>query len=136
MNRHALLEMLEQDEGLRLRPYRDTVGKLTIGIGRNLDDRGITKAEALYLCENDIAAAEGELDKSMPWWRELTEARQQVLCSMVFNLGWPKLAQFLKFRAALTRNDWAGAAAEMRDSLWYSQVKARGERLARMMEKG
>lgn len=136
MSRADLLTMLEQDEGLRLKPYRDTVGKLTIGIGRNLDDMGITTEEARYLLENDVGRAEAELDRNIPWWRELSENRRHVLVSLVFNMGWPKLSGFVKFLAALKRNDWAGAAAEMKDSRWYSQVKGRGERLAKMMEVG
>lgn len=136
MSRADLLTMLEQDEGLRLKPYRDTVGKLTIGIGRNLDDMGITTEEARYLLENDVGRAEAELDRNIPWWRELSENRRHVLVSLVFNMGWPRLSGFVKFKAALLKNDWAGAAMEMRDSLWFRQVKGRGERLAKMMEAG
>lgn len=136
MTRSALLAMLEQDEGLRLKPYRDTVGKLTIGCGRNLDDVGITTEEARYLLENDVGRAEADLDRNIPWWRELSEKRRHVLVSLVFNMGWPKLSGFVKFLAALKRNDWPGAAMEMRDSRWYSQVKGRGERLAKAMEEG
>lgn len=136
MSRSALLAMLEQDEGLRLKPYRDTVGKLTIGCGRNLDDVGITTEEARYLLENDVGRAESDLDRNIPWWRELSENRRHVLVSLVFNMGWPKLSGFVKFLAALKRNDWPGAAHEMKDSLWFRQVKGRGERLAKMMEAG
>lgn len=136
MTRSALLAMLEQDEGLRLKPYRDTVGKLTIGCGRNLDDVGITTEEARYLLENDVGRAESDLDRNIPSWRELSEKRRHVLVSLVFNMGWPRLSGFVKFLAALKRNDWAGAAMEMRDSLWFQQVKGRGERLAAMMEQG
>lgn len=147
MNRAAMLEMLEQEEGFRQFVYDDATGKPllpgmvakghpTVGIGRALDVNGITKAEARYLCENDIGRCEGDLDRNLRWWRELTEARQQVLCSMVFQLGWPKVSQFVKFRAALIRNDWPGAAQEMRESAWAQQTPARVERLAAMMEKG
>lgn len=147
MNRAALMEMLERDEGYRQFVYDDATGNAllpgrvvkghpTVGIGRALDVNGLTKEEARYLCENDIARCEADLDRNWPWWRELSEARQQVLACLVFNMGYSKLSQFIKFRAALQREDWNGAAMEMRDSLWYSQVKARGERLAKMMEQG
>lgn len=136
MSRADLLALLEQDEGLRLKPYRDTVGKLTIGIGRNLDDVGVTTEEARYLLENDVGRAESDLDRNIPWWRQLSEKRQHVLVSLVFNMGWGRLSAFVKFLAALKRNDWAGAAHEMRDSRWFLQVKGRGERLAAMMEQG
>src|SRR4051812_27390106 len=41
VNRDALVNQLIIDEGLKLSPYTDTVGKLTIGVGRNLTDVGI-----------------------------------------------------------------------------------------------
>lgn len=136
MSRADLLAMLEQDEGLRLKPYKDTVGKLTVGIGRNLDDVGITAEEARYLLENDVGRAEADLDRNLPGWRDLTEARQQVLISMCFNMGWKRLSGFAKFLGAIRRGAFAEAADEMRDSLWYRQVKGRVERLAKMMEAG
>jgi lysozyme len=52
MNR--IKAQLVRYEGLRLKPYRCTAGKLTIGIGRNLDDCGISQTEAYVLLENDI----------------------------------------------------------------------------------
>jgi len=136
MNRAAMLSLLEQDEGLRLKPYRDHLGKLTLGIGRNLDDVGITPEEARHLAENDIGRCEAALDKNRPWWRQLSEARQRILVSMVFQLGWSGVAGFTKFWAAVQREDWPGAAVEMRDSLWAKQTPARCERLAKMMEAG
>ena len=42
-------------EGTQLEPYLDTVGKLTIGIGRNLSDCGIRLDEAELMFQNDLA---------------------------------------------------------------------------------
>lgn len=71
-----MLERLKQDlvrdEGKRLKPYKDTVGKLTIGVGRNLDDVGISESEAMALLDSDIAAVFAELDRHVPWWRDMT----------------------------------------------------------------
>ena len=50
-----LERLLIYHEGLRLGVYRCPAGKLTIGVGRNLEDRGITEEEAYYLLRNDIA---------------------------------------------------------------------------------
>ena len=75
----ALYRQLVVHEGLRLKPYRDSVGKLTIGVGRNLDDVGIAAAEARTLCLNDVAAAESALDARWPWWRGVDDARRAVL---------------------------------------------------------
>jgi len=136
VNRDAMLSLLIADEGLRLKPYKDTVGKLTIGIGRNLDDVGITEAEAKYLCLNDIAGVERDLDRALPWWRQLSEKRQLVVASMAFQMGAGGLQGFPKFLSALKREDWPGAAAEMADSLWAAQTPARCGRLAKMMTEG
>ena len=39
-----------------------------------------------------------------------------------------------RFNAALEAGDWATAAVEGRDSLWYRQVTNRAERLMERME--
>ncbi len=51
-------KMIKGNEGMRLKPYRCSAGKLTIGYGRNLDDRGISAHEANDLFENDLIDAE------------------------------------------------------------------------------
>ena len=136
MNRDDLRSMLVLHEGLRLKPYRCTAGKLTIGVGRNLDDNGITQAEAFALLENDILAVEADLDRAWPWWREMTDARQQVLADMCFNLGLTRLGGFVNTLAAMKRGDYEAAANGMLASLWASQVGRRAQRLAKMMREG
>jgi len=128
--------MLVLHEGLRLRPYRCTAGKLTIGVGRNLDDNGITQAEAFALLENDIIAVEADLDRTWPWWRQMTDPRQQVLADMCFNLGVNRLGGFVNTIAAMKRGDYEAAADGMLASLWASQVGRRAQRLAKMMREG
>ena len=46
-----LLSTLERDEGKRALPYVDSVGLLTVGIGRNIQERGITLAELSYILD-------------------------------------------------------------------------------------
>lgn len=136
MNRDALLTRLEVHEGVKLRPYVDTAGKLTIGCGRNLTDNGISIAEARAMAMNDIIACEAELDQQVPWWRRLNEARQQVLCEMQFNMGWPRLSGFKLFFEALNQWDFEEAANQMLDSLWARQVGNRAKHLAAAMRSG
>lgn len=121
---------LERDEGLRLKPYKDTVGKLTIGIGRNLDDVGISESEARHLLGNDIEWVTEELDANMPWWRTMPEPAQRALANMAFNLGMPTLKLFLNMLAALQAGDYEKAAVEALDSRWARQVKCRADRIA------
>lgn len=136
MNVDALAAQLVTDEGMRLKPYKDSVGKTTIGCGRNLDDVGISKAEAMAMLAADIDIAAGDLDKFLPWWRQMTDRRQQALCNMAFNLGITKLQTFKNTLAAMKAGDYKAAAIGMRASLWAKQVGARAERLATMMEEG
>nr|WP_315384210.1 glycoside hydrolase family protein [uncultured Sphingomonas sp.] len=155
-DRAALEAELIHDEGEKLKVYRCTANKRTIGVGRNLDDVGISKAEteelgitvasackigitraqSRALLANDIDACERQLDAKLPWWRKLCDARQRVLLNMCFNLGITRLLGFKNTLAKMERGDFAGAAAGMRASLWARQVGDRDERLALMMEKG
>jgi len=140
VNREALAKQLVIDEGLRLKPYHCTAGKLTIGVGRNLDDVGITKAEAMMLLASDIERVETELDRVLPWWRGMSDKRQQVLANMCFNMGIGNstcgLLSFRNTLAAMQRGDYKAAARGMLDSAWARQVGDRSERLAKMMEQG
>ena len=137
MNLNELKEQLIRHEGLRLKPYRDTVGKLTIGIGRNLDDVGITDLEARFLCDNDIERIMAQLDRALPWWRGLEgDRRQQALVNMTFNLGLGGVLEFEKALAAMRVGDWAVAAREMLDSKWHKDVGHRAEELAEIVRRG
>jgi lysozyme len=135
VTRDLLIKQLMQDEGLRLAPYTDTTGNLTIGYGRNLTDRGIRVAEALLMLDNDVNESLTEL-KRYPWFRALDEVRQAVLVNMHFNLGGTKLAGFKQTLKAIERGDYEAAANGMRKSLWAKQVGKRATRLAQQMQTG
>jgi len=136
MNRDLLTADLERDEGLRLKVYKCTSGKNTVGIGRNLDDLGITKAEAYMLLGGDIDRISAELDKALPWWRSLSEPRQRALANLTFNLGIARLLGFPKMLAALKSGDYAEAARQLLDSRYATQVGSRAHRVASLIEKG
>ena len=136
MVEEKLIRLLITHEGLRLKPYRDTRGKLTIGVGRNLDDVGITEEEALYLLKNDIKRVLDFLKERLPYWNGLTETRKMALVDMCFNLGPGGFLSFKRMLAALERGDYEQAAREMLDSRWARQVGRRAEELAEMMREG
>ena len=136
MNYEKLRRQLLDHEGMVLKPYRDTVGKLTIGIGRNLADRGISEEEALFLLENDIEMCVADLNKALPWWTTLSEARQHVLLDMCFNLGIGRLLGFKNTLVAVRDGNYEKAARGMLASLWAKQVGRRAFRLATMMREG
>lgn len=136
MNQTELIKELKRDEGVRLKPYQCTAGKTTIGVGRNLDDRGITEHEADYLLLNDIELVTVQLDKSIPWWRTMSDARQRVLANMCFNLGISGLLYFKNTLVAMKAGKYDDAAEGMLKSLWAKQVGQRAVRLAKMMREG
>lgn len=149
-DRAQLVADLDRDEDVRPRLYWDCCGKplrecsctprwkgkLSIGCGRNIEDRGLAPDEIEYLLQNDIDLAVDDLNRGAPWWDTLDPVRQRVLVNMCVNLGWPKLRGFVRMFAAIRRGDYQAAAEAMRDSLWARQVGARAERLARLMERG
>ncbi|MBB5322321.1 glycoside hydrolase family protein [Marinobacter oulmenensis] len=135
MKRQLLLEQLERHEGLRLKPYKDTVGKLTVGYGRNLDDRGISQDEAEFMLDNDIDEVEEDL-RRLPLYLSLDPVRQTVMANMAFNMGLPTLLTFSRMLGALGERDWDRAAAEMLNSKWARQVGRRAEELADLMRRG
>lgn len=164
LNHVRLHSQLILHEGMRLAPYDDATGKpvkpgehyrgkLTVGIGRNLDGNPLTKAEegfvghngrdkpitqeqALYLLNNDISAVCRALNDNTPWWAHLDEIRGRVLVDMCFNMGVSKLLGFKNTLSFVRGGNYASAADNMKKSLWYAQVGIRGVRLEQMMRLG
>ena len=48
-DRDELVKMIALHEGIVLNVYQDHLGINTVGIGRNLEDRGITDGELLFI---------------------------------------------------------------------------------------
>ena len=136
INNKRLTEQLIKDEALRLRPYECSAGKLTIGVGRNLEDKGITEEEATHLLQNDLAQCWDELVSNFSWFERLNTYRQEVLINMCFNLGISRLKTFRKALNAMEHEDWKEAALQMMDSRWAKQVNSRAVRLSKIMELG
>lgn len=132
----VLREQLIRHEGVRLKPYRCTAGKLTIGVGRNLDDVGISKEEALYLLDNDIAKAESTLLQALPWVKDLDEQRRNVLINMTFNMGIDGLLGFKNTLSLIQAKRYEEAAKNMLQSKWAMQVGNRAVYLAKVMDTG
>lgn len=135
MDNDILIKNLIADERLRLKPYTDTVGKLTICVGRNLDDEGITTEGALYLLNNDIQRIEKEL-MPLPNFSQLSGPRQRVIMEMAFNIGFQSVMNFKDMWKAIQAYDWDGAANAMLNSLWAKEVGQRAVRLATSMRTG
>lgn len=132
----TLRDQLIRHEGLKLKPYRCSAGKLTVGVGRNLDDVGITRDEAMYMLANDIARAKSEIFRAMPWIAAIDEARRDVLVNMCFNLGLARLLKFENTLALVSAGKYDEAADAMLQSKWASQVGGRATELAEIMRTG
>lgn len=150
LDRAALSAALRQHEGLRLAAYRDTVGKLTIGFGHNLDAKPLAwlkagehiplrVAEAIL--EQDIDDTLHSLDRFLPWWRTLDGVRQNVLAEMAFNMGVDAnpadgLDSFVNTLKAIQEGRWLAARDGMLSSKWARQVGERAVVLASRMLTG
>jgi lysozyme len=147
--RLTIKEQLKIEEGERLFAYVDCCGrawrscecpkkgKLTIGIGRNLEDVGISLAESAVLFEHDLARVRAELDQALPWWRQLDPVRQQVMEDLGFNLGvltpidTAKLLRFDTTLKLIEAGEYDAAADRLSGLPWAKQVQA--SRVARIL---
>lgn len=136
MNFDRVKERLRKAEGLRLKPYVCPAGKLTIGYGRNIQDKGISIGEAEYLLDNDIKNAYRELKQNLPWVEDLSENRQIVLLDMCFNLGMTGLLGFKRTLSFIEKGDYLKASQEMLKSKWAKQVGKRAVELSDLMRLG
>ena len=134
--RDIVRAQLRVDEGVKNKPYRDTKGKLTIGVGHNLDDKGLSPKAIAFLLEEDMDDAEYDARSLFPNFDDLSDARKAVLINMAFELGQEGLSLFRKFRKAVIAGDFDTAYVEMVSSLWADQVKVRATRLAKAMKDG
>lgn len=133
----AFERMMIFEEGNSLKLYRCTAGKLTIGVGRNIEDNGIRGGESQLMFWNDVADVERDLDRNFPVWRSLTNDRQMALVSMCFQLGWGHLSDFKKMLAAFQRADYRAAALHALDSKWAREdTPDRAKRMATLIERG
>lgn len=138
-------------EGVKLRPYRDSVGKLTIGVGRNLDDnpltpeerkacgdiyQGITKNAAYMLLRNDVTRCEEELRKNIPFYLKLDVERQYALLDICFQQGLQGLLKYKKMLKHLENKEYHGAAFECLNSNYHKQTPSRCERIAKLIKIG
>jgi lysozyme len=136
MNLDNLATRTKLHEGFRRKPYQDTVGKLTVGYGRNLDDVGISEQEAEFMLMNDLNGALLVARGLVDHFDQLADHRQEALVEMAFNLGATRLAKFHNMIAAVEAGDFEKAADEMLDSLWAKQVKGRAKELSDLMRAG
>ncbi len=131
-----LRDMLIRHEGQKLKLYKCTADKFTIGVGRNIEDNGVSKAESDFMLDNDIIRVHEELTMNFGWYYYLSEIRKAAMIDMCFNLGLTRFRKFKKMIEAINNTDYNLAADEMLDSKWARQVGNRAKELAGMMRAG
>ncbi len=132
-------EMIQRHEGFSRWVYKDTVGKWTIGIGRNVDKNGgpgITEDEALFLLSNDLQSINTEATQAFPWFSSLNDARQAAIIDMIYNIGMAGFQRFKQTISFLAQGNYPAAADEMLKSTWAVQVGARATELAGIIRTG
>lgn len=134
--RNKLKNLLTLHESYRQFPYVDTTGHITIGIGRNLSDRGLSTTEALSLLDDDIFYFTSKLNHVLPFFNELDANRQIVLVDMCFNLGINGLLKFTNMLQAVESKEWEKASSEILNSEAAHQNISRYEQLAYIMKTG
>lgn len=133
---------IAQDEGLRLEAYTDTLGIWTVGYGHaHVAPKTVwTHEQANVALRADIDQTIGLLDKNIPWWRNLNDARQDVMVNLCFNMGWGDgkrgLSSFKNTLAAIDAGNFTKAADGLLASKWATQVHGRATRLATQMRTG
>lgn len=128
----SLLAFIAENEGLRLKPYQDTVGVWTVGYGHNLNVP-ISQRAAWQILRDDVEDARNDCLHAFPWFLELSEQRQHAMIDLMFNMGLHRLSGFKKFLAAMELGQYDTAADELVDSRWYEQVKRRGPKIVSMI---
>lgn len=146
--------LIARHEGIRLAPYKDSLGIPTIGIGFNMsrpDARSrlaqvglsswappirLTMAQAFQLLDLEFINCEADVRQCVYRFDDLTDNRKIVLCDMRFNLGPMRFRAFAHMLAAVNDDNFVEAASQMLASVWATQVGARAAEDAELMRVG
>ena len=133
MNLEAIRNRLVLEEGLKLTPYKCTANKLTIGVGRNIEDRGISNETAMQMLDEDIDIMVNELRQNLSWFDKQNDAIQGVLIDLCFNMGISRLLMFVQTLKLIEQGQYAMAADELLDSKYAAMLPARSKRNAEIL---
>lgn len=134
-----LIEQLSIHEGVKKFAYKCPAGKITVGIGRNIDSDGglgLSDDEIIYLLRNDISRIDQELTNAFRFYKELDRVRKDAMINICFNLGLTRLRSFREALGRMEKKEYPEAAVEFLDSLWASQVGQRALDVTYMIQHG
>ena len=133
MDYDRLKKQLVVHEGLELKPYKCTANKTTIGVGRNIEEVGISEDEAMYLLENDIKNVVAQCQATFSWFDGLTDIRKEAIVNLVFNMGLSTFCKFKNTISYLEQGLYELAGTELLDSNYARQVGQRSVDVANMI---
>jgi lysozyme len=128
-------QYIEANEGRMHLPYKDTVGKLTIGVGFNLTDVGLYDEEIDFILRNRVERMKLVLPLKIATWEALSGDQRLALMDMYYNLGWPRLSKFKRMLKHIDDGKYDKAAEELLNSKYASQVGQRAKRNAELLRK-
>lgn len=133
MDMVRLRETITRHEGSRLQMYQDSLGIWTIGVGHNIQEKGISPQVMELMLDEDLEEAISELKRSVSFFSKMPQQVQEALVNLSFNMGIPRLMQFKKTLALLREGDFESAADELLDSRYAEQVGRRALEIADMI---
>lgn len=134
--RAKLKSLLLQHEKFRQFPFSDMSGHITIGIGRNLSERGISTNEALALLDDDIFYFNSKLHFLLPFYQLLDEARKLCLLDIVFHLGINDFLSHEVLLLAVEKGTYEKASKEILNCKAAHNSPERYQQLAYIMRTG
>ena len=129
----SIKQMVIANEGWKNKPYKDSRGLWTVGVGHLIGngktlpkewDRELTNEEVRQLFEKDFDEHLKQAQKT-PGWDKANEAGRAGLIDLTYNMGGYWYTKFKKAAALLKDGNFKDAALELKNSAWYKQVGGR-----------
>ena len=133
MDLKRIKERIRDEEGLRLKPYKDSLGILTIGYGFRLDKLRLSNVSAEIILNDYVKWLQEDLE-ALEWYRGLSESVKEIIYEMSYQIGISGMLKFKKMIDLINLKDYEGASKEMRNSEWYKQTPNRVKRLVERMK--
>lgn len=137
-------KMIIHHEGIRHRPYKDSLGLWTVGVGHLIGDgkslppeynREFSNEEVMEMFEKDFQHHKQAAEK-IPGYDNLNDKGQAALVDLTFNMGPAWYKKWPSFTRNLKEGDTEGAAKSLEDSKWYTQVGRRAPTIVSLIRQG
>jgi lysozyme len=130
MSEQDIKNMIIKHEGIRYRPYKDSLGLWTVGVGHLIGDgktlpqeynREFSEEEVMAMFEKDYIHHRKAAEK-IPGFNNANGRGQGALTDLTFNMGPTWYKGWPNFQKHLAAGNADGAAASLESSKWYGQV--------------